>query len=92
MVAATLVSGTTSTYRYTFTGSFGTGSVGVNFIAGSFADNAGNANTAETEGFDIPILALVVNPATFAENAGSNAGIGTVTRQGPTTSDLISST
>jgi len=87
--APTLVPGTTSTYRYTFSGSFGTGSVSVSFAGGSFADNAGNANTAATETFSIPSLSLVVNPTVFPENAGSNAATATVTRQGPTTADLI---
>ncbi len=49
--AATLVSGTT--YRYTFSGGFGFGAVGVDFIAASFADAAANDNVAETEGFTV---------------------------------------
>jgi len=53
--APTLVNGTT--YRYSFTGDFGGGSVGVDFTAGAWADNAGNTNDAETEGFTVmPIL------------------------------------
>ncbi len=47
----TLLSGTT--YRYSFTGSFGTGAVSVNFTAGSFADNAVNTNASATESFTV---------------------------------------
>jgi fibronectin type 3 domain-containing protein len=37
---------------------------------------------------DVPALTVTVNPAMFAENAGSNAATGTVSRQGPTTAAL----
>jgi len=46
--AATLVPGTTSTYRYAFTGAFSGGPVSVNFTAASFADIGGNQNAAAT--------------------------------------------
>ncbi len=49
----TLVAGTTSTYRYTFTGSWDTGTVTVNFIAGAWKDSAGNRGMASTETFTI---------------------------------------
>src|SRR5690606_27317236 len=42
----TLVSGTT--YRYTFTGEFAEGPVDVQFLAGSFQDQAGNGNFGAT--------------------------------------------
>ncbi len=48
---ATLVS--ENTYRYPFTGDFGVGSVNVSFIAGSWQDNAGNVNLAESESFSV---------------------------------------
>ena len=47
----TLVSGTT--YRYSFTGSFGSGAVSVNFTAGAFADNDDNPNLAANQGFTV---------------------------------------
>lgn len=47
--APTLVLGTTSTYRYQFTGAFTTGAVSLSFPAGSFADNVGNLNQASTQ-------------------------------------------
>lgn len=40
-----------SAYIYHFTGSFGVGEVAVNFLAGSFANVAGNVNIASTEQF-----------------------------------------
>ena len=49
----TLVAGTASTYRYTFTGSFGTGAVTVNFAGGSWANLAGNVNLAGTRSFTV---------------------------------------
>ena len=49
--APSLVFGTTSTYRYSFTGAFTAGTVGVEFVADSFADRAGNRNAVETESF-----------------------------------------
>ncbi|MCY2927878.1 MAG: choice-of-anchor D domain-containing protein, partial [Planctomycetota bacterium] len=49
--AATLVGGTT--YRYAFTGAFTGGAVSVQFTPAAWADNAGNANAAATEGFDV---------------------------------------
>ncbi len=49
--AATLITG--NTYRYTFTGDFAEGPIEVNFIAGSFSDNAGNLNIAEVETFTV---------------------------------------
>ena len=65
---ATLVSG--STYRYGFTGDFVVGSVDVNFVAGTWQDNAGNANVAETESFtvmslnDAPVVSDIPNQTT----------------------------
>ncbi len=47
----TLVDGTT--FRYTFTGAFVVGPVDVNFVAGTWQDNAENANLAETESFTV---------------------------------------
>jgi hypothetical protein len=49
----TLQSGTT--YRYNFTGDFGLGPVDVNLIVGSWADNSGNTNVAETETFTVSL-------------------------------------
>jgi len=53
---AELVSGTT--YRYSFTGSFVDGGVDVEFVAGSFADQASttNFNATETESFTVEVL------------------------------------
>ncbi len=51
--AASLVAGTESTYRYPFTGTFGNGSVAVDFLAGSWRDNADNSNIAESEAFSV---------------------------------------
>ncbi len=48
---ATLVSGTT--YRYTFSGDFAGGAVGVSFQPGTFADNAANANVAASQNFTV---------------------------------------
>jgi len=71
--AATLVSGTT--YRYAFTGSFGAGTVNVKFLAGSFADLAGNPNSLEAESFTAlgPTVVQVVDnsQAGFAIVSGS---------------------
>ncbi len=51
--AAQLVSGTT--YRYTFTGDFTAGTVGVDFLAGTWQDLADtpNVNAAESESFTV---------------------------------------
>jgi hypothetical protein len=51
----TLVDGTTSTYRYTFTGTFTDGPVDVNFLVASFADNVGNLNQASVQSFDVQL-------------------------------------
>jgi hypothetical protein len=51
--AATAVGG--STYRYAFSGDFEGGAVDVDFIAGTWADHAGNVNLAQTEGFSVAI-------------------------------------
>ncbi len=48
---ATLVSGTS--YRYMFDGELAVGDVDVNFVAGTWQDNAGNVNVAETETFTV---------------------------------------
>ena len=42
-----------STYRYSFSGDFGSGLVRVDFTGGSSADNAGNTNNAEAENFTV---------------------------------------
>ena len=42
-----------TTYRYTFNGFFNDGTVSVDFIAGSFADLAGNTNAADAESFTV---------------------------------------
>ncbi|NIN10722.1 MAG: PQQ-binding-like beta-propeller repeat protein, partial [Gemmatimonadales bacterium] len=44
---------TGSTYRYTFTGSFGAGSAEVHYWPKSWSDNAGNRNAAELEEFTV---------------------------------------
>lgn len=49
--AATLVGGTT--FRYSFTGDFSAGQVGVDFAAGAWADNAGNTSEADTQQFTV---------------------------------------
>ena len=52
--AATLVPGTTNTYRYAITnGNFAVGIVQVQFIAGAWADMQGAVNIAEQEGFNV---------------------------------------
>jgi len=51
--APTLVGGTPSTYRYSFTGSFAAGEVTVCFIEASWTDNALNPNEVDTEGFQV---------------------------------------
>jgi uncharacterized delta-60 repeat protein len=48
---AALVSG--STYQYTFTGTFGAGPVSVEFDAGTFADQYGNANESAMASFTV---------------------------------------
>ena len=71
--AGALVPGTASTYRYPFTGAFGIGPVGVNFLAGSFFDRAGNANLASSGGFeaaDMPAL-TVTSPGITEGNTGA---------------------
>ncbi len=79
--APTLVSGTT--YRYAFTGSFVDGAVDVNFVAGSFADLAGNTNVAETESFTVavpPFVAIIDDgDAGFSIDSGTwgdGSGVG----------------
>ena len=54
---ATLISGTT--YQYAFSGAFALGAVDVDFVAGTFADLAGNSNLLETESFTVAIPAAV---------------------------------
>ena len=49
--AATLVSG--NTYRYGFSGSFGSGTVSVDFTNGTWADDSGNNNAASSASFDV---------------------------------------
>ena len=66
--AARLVFGTTSTYRYSFTGAFAAGGVGVQFVADSFADRAGNLNATETESF-VAILESTPPTANLADAA-----------------------
>ncbi len=51
--AAALVAGSESTYRYSFTGTFGEGDVTVEFGAGSWQDHAANVNLAESETFSV---------------------------------------
>ncbi len=52
--APTLVSG--GVYRYSFTGSFSTGTVGISFIDGSWADSAGMTNVGvPNESFDVEV-------------------------------------
>ena len=48
-----LVSGTTATYRYAFTGSFIPGQYTVQFIAGSFGDSGASLNLAQTQTFRV---------------------------------------
>jgi hypothetical protein len=58
--APTLVSGTT--YRYSFTGTIPLGTTDVNFLAGAWADNAGNLNQAFTQTFTVssqPVITAV---------------------------------
>ena len=65
-----LLGGTSSTYQYPFTGSFGTGQVTVNFLAGTFSDNAGNKNRAATESFTVvgsPTISSVTPTTLFPE-------------------------
>jgi len=57
--ASTLASGTTSTYRYTFSGDFSAGAVTVNFTACAWSDNANTLNTAETESFMVVLTDTV---------------------------------
>ena len=78
----TLVAGTASTYRYGFTGSFATGQVALNFQAGTFADLAGNRNTAMTQTFTVTsssvqtgALQVVIYPQN-AVNAGAQWSLG----------------
>jgi len=51
--APSLVAEATSTYRYSFAGSFLLGSVEVDFIEGSWGDIAGNLSSVETENFTV---------------------------------------
>jgi hypothetical protein len=56
----TLVSGTT--YRYSFTGTLPVGSINVNFLAGTWADNQGNLSQAFTQAFNVsaqPVITAV---------------------------------
>ena len=58
------------TYRYFFTGDFTAGPVGVNFIAGSFADLSGNTNAADAEDFTVETdLSGVVGRHVFYNNS-----------------------
>lgn len=68
----TLVSGTT--YRYSFTGSFGDGDVTVNYAAGSFQDRRGNISAAATQAFTITTTADRTPPtATLADPVNSTS-------------------
>ena len=67
--AATWVAG--STYRYTFTGSFGLGRVTVDFVEGFLADEAGNLNAAETEEFTVGIPELSIDDKSDSGPAAS---------------------
>ena len=49
--AGTLISGTT--YRYSFSGNFGTGAVQVDFVSDRWRDNDANGNLAESESFTV---------------------------------------
>ncbi len=51
-------------FRYDFTGSFTDGRVTVEFAAGSFADQAGNVNLAETEKFTVTEVVVPGSPPT----------------------------
>jgi cyclophilin family peptidyl-prolyl cis-trans isomerase len=64
-----------------------TGPVNVTFtaVAAGFAD----ATTTLTVTDNQTVLTLSANPATIAENAGASASTLTVTRSGPTTSELL---
>ena len=57
---AILVSG--NNYRYAFSGKFVDGAVGVEFVADSFEDFAGNGNVAELEGFTVGVIVEANRP------------------------------
>ena len=57
---AILVTG--NTYRYAFTGTFVDGAVGVEFVADSFEDFAGNGNATELEGFTVGVIVETNRP------------------------------
>ncbi|MFH1027987.1 MAG: hypothetical protein V1791_08295, partial [Pseudomonadota bacterium] len=62
------------TFKYAFSGSFVNGPVQVNFLAGRWADKAGNTNLAETENFGIisqaPSFEIVVEGALELHGGG----------------------
>ena len=70
-------------YRYTFTGSFGTGPVSVNFIAGSFADNEGVTNRASSFRFTVQPTLSVSGVAVREGNSATTQANFTVTLSTP---------
>src|SRR5439155_10850257 len=48
-----------NTFRYTFTGSFGPGQYTVAFVAGSFGDDGGSVNLAQTQTFRVTAASAV---------------------------------
>ena len=69
----------TDTYRYFFTGSFGVGTVTVNFIANTVEDNAGNWNKAASFSFNV-MQGLSVNslPTITKATSGTTNAVFTV--------------
>ncbi|MGO9113300.1 MAG: beta strand repeat-containing protein [Thermoguttaceae bacterium] len=70
-------------FDYQFTGSFGDGAVTVNFIAGSFQDNAGNYNKAASYSFNVVSSASVDDVAVTKPANGSANAVFTALLSGP---------
>ncbi len=68
-----LQSGTT--YRYPITGTFSPGTVNVDYIAGSFADNDANSNIASSESFTVTNLSPTAGPDTITRNPGGSVKV-----------------
>jgi hypothetical protein len=78
-------------YRYSFTGDFAAGPVTVNFLAGSFSDNAGNLNKASQSSFNVTGASgsiSIANAKLVEGNSGKANMVFTVTLSAASTSTV----
>ena len=69
-----------TTYRYSLTGTFGRGPVDVVFVAGSFADRAGNTNPAATRRFYVVPTISIGDPAPITEGDRGSKSLSFIVR------------